>query len=483
MDDTINLIENEEPSQTEMTNQHESSDIDESKDEMCSDTSISKHISLNIGLDNFTTHSLYGSNARTIQLKTSVDNEMEFTNTSHDQASITLCQNDGNTNDAIRDSVQNIPISCDPVSIGDLRTAYKNGCDPLTPFKAYVRSGLLKKLLEDTDIRFERYEYPQIRKSYTFLAPPGKLGIILSPEGGIVLGHTTSNSIMQDKIPSGAQIIAVDNVDVCNLTSIEIHKLLASKADCQRRLKIRKLKIAHTKYIIPSKWWEPINLISSSRGGYHETENRIQHILEDQAIKDSDTVALVFHGTHHSNNDSILESGLDPALRNRQKRGEGEYFSRDPSLCIPYCGSGNCMLVFLVIDSSAKKCSMKGERIPSSCVIVKEPLHQFPFGVLHYTHIERNRKDEPKKQRQRPPNLYKKGSRKKLKRGKKVGKKVATLDLDLFDVEDESVRKKDRRKSSGKAVKTAQKAIKNSGCRKAHFISIMSRYPRWCPTF
>jgi len=297
---------------------------------------------------------------------------------------------------------QFLPNSCDPVSIGELRTAHKNGFDPLARFKVYVRSDSLQKLLEDTSVQFERYEDPDSLQKlledtkvrfeyedshYTVLAPPGKLGFILSYEGGIVLGHTTSNSAMKDKIPPGDQIITVDHVDVTNLTSIEIHKLLVSKAGCQRRLQIRKSIIP--KRVIPPRLWKSIDLMtpSTSSHGYHEMESRIQYILEDQTVKDSDTVALVFHGTHHSNNTSILVNGLDPAMRRCQSKGEGEYFSRDPSICIPYCKHSNSMLVFLVIDSSAKKCRMKGERIDLSCVIVKEPRHQFPFGVLHFTWV------------------------------------------------------------------------------------------------
>jgi len=77
-------------------------------------------------------------------------------------------------------------------------------------------------------------------ETYSVLIPSGKLGIILSPTEPIVLGHKASNNIMKDKISPGDRIISVDGVDVTDLNTIEVHKLLAGKADCPRPLVIMK---------------------------------------------------------------------------------------------------------------------------------------------------------------------------------------------------------------------------------------------------
>jgi len=289
----------------------------------------------------------------------------------------------------LRARANNNDLSCDPVSIGKLRTIYRNGGDPLDTFKAYLLSNHLYKFCWDCGVQLERYEEPKHwseAQTYSVLAPPGKLGIILSPTDAIVLGHKASNSIMKDKISPGGRIIAVDGVDVTYMNTIEVHKLLASKADCPRRLEIMKCRDSNGRLqqMNPMLLWNN-NHIPSPNGGYQRTKSRFQQILEDKTIKDSEKVSLVFHGTHPSNIANILQNGLDPARRNGQSLGAGEYFSKDPSVCIPYCKSGNTMLVFLVIDSAATKyCSIEGKRIPSSYVIVQEPRHQFPFGVLHF---------------------------------------------------------------------------------------------------
>lgn len=62
-------------------------------------------------------------------------------------------------------------------------------------------------------------------------------------------------------------------------------------------------------------------------------------------IADQACLAIVFHGTAEHNVQPILENGLDPTKRSGQAYGPGEYFSKDPSISVPYCKDGKQMMV------------------------------------------------------------------------------------------------------------------------------------------
>jgi Poly(ADP-ribose) polymerase catalytic domain len=92
------------------------------------------------------------------------------------------------------------------------------------------------------------------------------------------------------------------------------------------------------------------------------------------------TLAVVFHGTHFDNIETILRDGLDPGLRKVQAYGSGEYFSTDPGLSVSYCKGGLKMLVFLVaiLPSRMDK--------PNIVVVTNNDL-QLPLGTVSFSSV------------------------------------------------------------------------------------------------
>lgn len=99
---------------------------------------------------------------------------------------------------------------------------------------------------------------------------------------------------------------------------------------------------------------------------------------------------MVFHGTSSKNISSILQDGLDPEKRTGQAYGKGEYFSKEPSVCVSYCKNDKAIIVFLVIMPLPLTSKTTGQNIhiPYDFVIVEEIRHQFPLGVLHFSNVD-----------------------------------------------------------------------------------------------
>lgn len=88
-------------------------------------------------------------------------------------------------------------------------------------------------------------------------------------------------------------------------------------------------------------------------------------------------IKLVFHGTPADNIESICTNGLDPARRNGQAYGPGEYFGAAMDVSKGYCRSGRHMLIFAVLlDKSGLTVSNK------QMVVVNKAEHQLPLAVV-----------------------------------------------------------------------------------------------------
>ena len=103
-----------------------------------------------------------------------------------------------------------------------------------------------------------------------------------------------------------------------------------------------------------------------------------------KCIKSSDVdvefeVLIAFHGTSEQNIASILSSGLNPALRNGQSYGRGEYFAVNPALPYSYCKGGSKMLVFALITS---RLDVKGQG--KDIVVVERGQRQIPIATLTF---------------------------------------------------------------------------------------------------
>ena len=114
-------------------------------------------------------------------------------------------------------------------------------------------------------------------------------------------------------------------------------------------------------------------------------DRRFQEILRNKNIDDTQQVAVVFHGTSTNNIADILQHGLDPARRCAQAYGIGEYFSKDPSICVSYCKTGKAIIVFLVIVPLPSK---EPSNKPYDFVIVEDNSHQFPLGVFRFDRVD-----------------------------------------------------------------------------------------------
>jgi len=114
--------------------------------------------------------------------------------------------------------------------------------------------------------------------------------------------------------------------------------------------------------------------------------NNIKRQEFSQSIASEETphLGVVFHGTHSSNIENILEDGLDKEKRLLQAYGPGEYFSTEPGPSLSYCKEGLEMLVFAVVLPPV---SVK-ERCPSDYVVVNNNRHHFPLGVLKFISVD-----------------------------------------------------------------------------------------------
>ena len=138
------------------------------------------------------------------------------------------------------------------------------------------------------------------------------------------------------------------------------------------------------------------------RFGSQNVRNGIHQILHDTSLCASRKLALVFHGTAPTNIKSIFREGLDPKKRRGQAYGVGEYFAKDPSVCVAYCKQGNSILAFAVLiplrpddmemeeDPRGNSLRRRGIRVSDQFVVVPETCHQFPLGVLKFSQISKS---------------------------------------------------------------------------------------------
>ena len=104
---------------------------------------------------------------------------------------------------------------------------------------------------------------------------------------------------------------------------------------------------------------------------------RFLEALRDPSMHDQQEIMICFHGTRAKNISKILEHGLDPSLRRKQRRGPGEYFMKCPYGSLPYSRGSGQLLVFAVV--------LPLEERDSSIIVVENNTHQLPLGVLRFT--------------------------------------------------------------------------------------------------
>jgi len=93
---------------------------------------------------------------------------------------------------------------------------------------------------------------------------------------------------------------------------------------------------------------------------------------------------LVFHGTPEANVESICSEGLDPARRNGQAYGAGEYFGGDANVSLGYCRGGRKMIVFVVLlDPSGV--TLEGPTPAGEMVVISKPEFQLPLAVITFS--------------------------------------------------------------------------------------------------
>ena len=86
---------------------------------------------------------------------------------------------------------------------------------------------------------------------------------------------------------------------------------------------------------------------------------------------------LVFHGTDAANIHLICKDGLDPARRNGQAHGPGEYFGASMQVSAGYNRSSPYMLIFAVLlDRSGLT------KADTQMVVVNKAEHQLPLAVV-----------------------------------------------------------------------------------------------------
>ena len=94
------------------------------------------------------------------------------------------------------------------------------------------------------------------------------------------------------------------------------------------------------------------------------------------------TIWLCFHGTLEGNIGSICRNGLDPARRQGQALGPGEYFAGKAQTSVDYCKGGRKMLVFAVMTDRSGLTALQdqGDQI----LVISKPDHQLPLFVLSF---------------------------------------------------------------------------------------------------
>lgn len=97
-----------------------------------------------------------------------------------------------------------------------------------------------------------------------------------------------------------------------------------------------------------------------------------------QEVQDQ-SVVTAFHGTAEENIDSICRTGLDPARRNGQAMGKGEYFGRKANIALGYCKGGRKMLLFALITDKSGLTADK-----QNILVIHKPEHQLPLFVVTF---------------------------------------------------------------------------------------------------
>ena len=69
---------------------------------------------------------------------------------------------------------------------------------------------------------------------------------------------------------------------------------------------------------------------------------------------------------------AIIRDGLDPARRNGQSQGTGEYFADDPAMSVLFCQGDNTLLLFAVMmvrsDGGATRSTDSPNEMSSVCL-------------------------------------------------------------------------------------------------------------------
>ena len=75
------------------------------------------------------------------------------------------------------------------------------------------------------------------------LAPPGKLGVVIdTTKHGPVVYQVKDGSPLQGVVFPGDRIIAIDDTDTRQMSASGITKIMATKADCERRITVSSKK-------------------------------------------------------------------------------------------------------------------------------------------------------------------------------------------------------------------------------------------------
>lgn len=97
-------------------------------------------------------------------------------------------------------------------------------------------------------------------------------------------------------------------------------------------------------------------------------------------------IRLVYHGTPEQNIDSIQKKGLDPALRNGQAWGPGEYFASQAQVSIPYAKGANKLFIFAAITTPMSTTENEQMKALNILVINKQGSGCWclPLAVVHH---------------------------------------------------------------------------------------------------
>ena len=93
------------------------------------------------------------------------------------------------------------------------------------------------------------------------------------------------------------------------------------------------------------------------------------------------TSCLAFHGTADANIDSICKNGYDVSKRGAhgQALGTGEYFAKDPTTSLGYCGGKRMILNELLLGQQGTHHTTSG-----NVVVMKDPAHDLPRFVITF---------------------------------------------------------------------------------------------------